>query len=286
MNPEARNATPLDEDDERCHAFASQLLDVEKFKRMFLAEHKIRKWYITEHSLSMLHSATGWLRSGNEHYAVLALMQLADDADESVHTWVCVAAFVVPLLYLSTRALYNTHSPFFWTLDALSLFGMLWLSFDVRCDDPALAYIMVLFTVANAALVLARAVLTRFTGWNEEVVRASRYPSAKQSVCLMDRMLELKLKMLNSGYSDMSNQMATLKKELKELRDAACYRGVYDISEYLETIAQEPETWEQLQQLQWYADARYLSETLDLEQDDIIVFRSLQEKEEEEEAMS
>ena len=246
MNPEARNVSPLDEDGR----FASQLLDVERFKRIFLADYINRRWYITEHSLSVLHSATGWLRSGNEHYAVLALMQLADDADESVHTWVCVAAFVVPLLYLSTRALYNFHSPFYWTLDVLSLCGMLWLSLAVRCDDPALASIMVLFTVANAALVLARAVLTCGTGINKKVYDDSWYPSAEKTVRLTDRMQELKLKMLKSGYSDMSNQMDTLKKELKELRYGTCHPGMRSISGYLEQIAQEPETNEQIEELQ------------------------------------
>jgi hypothetical protein len=284
-HPESGKKLALADGDEHCSEFATELEDEDAFIRDVpgLITFRHRKKYITKWSVQTLYAATGWLRQVNEQFAVIALLQLADEADESMRTWLLVAAFVILLVYLSVRALYTYSPSLWWIFDSMVLCLMLALSLDVRCAEPALSMIMIIYTAVNAGLVLSRFLLLADTGENPEAKRKVLQEQTNDSVHLVDCMLKLKEEMLSAGYSKIEQRMKELRAQLDDLKLHALrltvvdsngkevkgehgqvvkLPGVQGLVAKLVDLAYKPETEEQVHVLREWSNADALSDSL------------------------
>lgn len=104
-------------------------------------------------------SATVIVRTCNRLFVELVLLEFADQDVESASTWWALGLSTALLLLLSTRAMYTGYpwsTEWWFGYDALAcvlLFGVAW---QLRCAEPAISLVILLYALCNCTLVMAR----------------------------------------------------------------------------------------------------------------------------------
>ena len=110
---------------------------------------------------SALSAATRAVRTGNRLFAELVLLEYADQDVEAESTWWGLALATPLLLFLSTRAMYAGYAPgteWWFGPDATACVLLFSLAWWLRCAEPAIATVMLLYAMTNSALASARCV--------------------------------------------------------------------------------------------------------------------------------